>query len=1052
MASERRPDVERDRGKPTRFPPWVRGAVVPALFLVLLLLVRSPAWGEPPVSPPNALSDATLRAVCFVDPEKGWVVGDRGVIWRTVDGGRQWTPQSSGVTCRLDDIGFADRTSGWIVGGWTHAYSHETTGVVLRTLDGGETWVRVPGLMLPSLRKVRFFTPRDGIALGASSALYPAGVFRTSDGGRSWSTMPPGPWSELAAGDFSDTGTGAVAAADGSLSVVSYDRIVPSRTPGVGARRVRAVALRGEYGWLVGDGGLVLRTQTGGANWEVITHPVFGDPGRSIAFDLDAVAMVGDACWIAGSPGSTVFFSPDRGTTWRAYATGRTTPIEGLQFIDANRGWAVGSLGAILGTRDGGRTWWPLRAGGDRVALLGIFSDPAATPWECFAACGGNDGYLAAACYVNRRDLEAGPAHDAPPESRIEEAVVSAGGTAARTAWSFPVRQRGLNPDGSSIASVWDRVNDGDGRADLRAYLVRELRTWRPDVVITEDASPDGKRPLDHEINQALLQAVEGAADSTAYPDLIAAGLATWRVQKVLSRTADGSSTIRIGTSQLAANLGVALDDFAAHARGLMRGERESPPEKWEFRILVNRIPQDAGFHDLLSGVQLPHGGGARREPGSPPVANLQSLGRLVQKRRNVERLVAQATTTGGNPIGWVGQLDDLTNGFPPPIAASVLYQLAMRYEQEGQGALAADTMERLLSSCREQELAEFASMWLVRYHASGEAAWWDRSGTAMETRVVQAGASDAAASDAVAGGQEGRPFGATVAAYGESAGTAAPLDTPLARGRRALEYASLVSRTLPTLHARPELRFAAAGAQRIAGLGREADAFIDQLAASGGDPAWRACAQAEQWLRHGRGMAPKPVAVCPRAADRPHLDGDLSDPAWANSPPLELRSALSDDAAWKSTARFARDDEFLYFAATVAHAPGHTYEPSSARRARDSARDDLDRIELCVDIDRDYASHYRLTVDQRGWAGDRLMGNPRWDPQWYVAHRDDGGRWTIEAAIPFTELAPASPAPRAAWAIQIQRVAPRAGFQSWSTPAAVEVLPQGFGLLVFPE
>ena len=35
-------------------------------------------------------------------------------------------------------------------------------------------------------------------------------------------------------------------------------------------------------------------------------------------------------------------------------------------------------------------------------------------------------------------------------------------------------------------------------------------------------------------------------------------------------------------------------------------------------------------------------------------------------------------------------------------------------------------------------------------------------------------------------------------------------------------------------------------------------------------------------------------------------------------------------------------------------------------------------------------------------------------------------------------------------WAVGIQRVVPGVGFQSWSTPAAVAVLPDGFGYLVF--
>ena len=47
-------------------------------------------FAQPEPSPPEMLPDAELTAVTFVDPDRGWAVGDRGVIWQTSDGGRNW--------------------------------------------------------------------------------------------------------------------------------------------------------------------------------------------------------------------------------------------------------------------------------------------------------------------------------------------------------------------------------------------------------------------------------------------------------------------------------------------------------------------------------------------------------------------------------------------------------------------------------------------------------------------------------------------------------------------------------------------------------------------------------------------------------------------------------------------------------------------------------------------------------------------------------------------------------------------------------------------------
>ena len=134
-------------------------------------------------------SDARLADVCFVDPEHGWAVGDRGTIWHTDDGGRRWYLQPSNVSCRLESVHFIDRATGWAAGGYSHPYTHTSTGVLLLTRDGGRHWSRADNL-LPALDEVRFFNHEHGWAVGRSSAMFASGVFVSDDGGRSWTPLP----------------------------------------------------------------------------------------------------------------------------------------------------------------------------------------------------------------------------------------------------------------------------------------------------------------------------------------------------------------------------------------------------------------------------------------------------------------------------------------------------------------------------------------------------------------------------------------------------------------------------------------------------------------------------------------------------------------------------------------------------------------------------------------------------------------------------------------------------------------------------------------------
>ena len=85
--------------------------------------------------------DACLNDVTFVDPRRGWAVGDCGAIWHTADG-EHWEQQASGVDCRLKSVQFLDADNGWAAGGFTLPYTHISCGVMLRTVDGGKHWTR----------------------------------------------------------------------------------------------------------------------------------------------------------------------------------------------------------------------------------------------------------------------------------------------------------------------------------------------------------------------------------------------------------------------------------------------------------------------------------------------------------------------------------------------------------------------------------------------------------------------------------------------------------------------------------------------------------------------------------------------------------------------------------------------------------------------------------------------------------------------------------------------------------------------------------------------
>jgi photosystem II stability/assembly factor-like uncharacterized protein len=1009
------------------------------------------------------LQDAELAAVTFADADRGWAVGDRGVIWHTNDGGRNWKLQNSGVTCRLEAVQFIDSESGFAVGGWTQPYTHESRGVVLRTRDGGRTWQNTPGHSLPGLKHVRFFGARHGWVLGDSSHLFPSGVFRTEDGGRSWLPVTKGATVGWACGDFVDVKQGALAGLDGTLGVVSASEIRRVRRDQVDPRYLQRMILRGEsQGWLVGDAGLVLTTSDGGGTWN---GPRGSIPEIAAAnLDFRAVAAMGGQVWIAGAPGTCVLHSPDGGQSWQLFRTGQAAPLRGLTFIDESRGWAVGSMGTILHTRDGGKSWRVQRSGGSRVALLGIFSEPARVPLELVAAQAGSEAYLTAVEIIGRHDQNAGSSRseDFALASRSHAAVVAAGGSGADTSWRFPLHEPAMAQTSESILARWNLANDGHAKERLEEHVVRRIRQWRPEVIVTEDISLRGENPLAHLTNRITLDAAAKAADPGAYPRQInELGLTAWKVKKVFTvLPPEKQGLVNLTPSLWSPRLARTVADQAALGRTLLTGDVQTSPRTIGLSLLVDHLPQDSGKRDVMSGINLQPGSEARRTLSHPATGNMESLSRVAQRRHNIEQLLERIDTETTVGAGWIGQAGDLTKELSSRQAGEILWKLGCKYYQAGKCEQAAEALGQLLEKHPQHPLADAAAKRLIQYYASGEMAWRQRQEAKADVRVAAAasGRSEIVAgvipvSNSVqidpAGEGQISNLGDSRASF-DAMPEANSHQGPAGRAGRALALANQIEQARPVLAADPAVRYSAACAARQVGQARTAEKIFQRLASGDSHGLWGTNAAAEQWLLRPSGEPPKKICSVVTALQKPKLDGRLDDPVWNVAKAVSLKSGENNDANIPAAAVLAFDEQFLYIALSCRKAPGLPYTVDAEPRSPDSDLSRRDHVVVLLDIDRDYGSYWRLAVDHCGRPADDCCGDTTWNPEWFVAASGDVQYWTVEAAIPLTQLTAKKPEVRDVWAIGIQRVIPQIGLQSFTTPAAIVPRPEGFGLMVF--
>lgn len=1035
------------------------------LSLVVVALVAPDASAGPPAGDKLTRvwrADADLLSVSFINAQTGWAVGDRGAILHTPDGGSNWIAQESGVDCRLQSVHFIDALQGWAAGGYYDEYVHHSRGVVLRTVDGGATWQIENAGLLPALRELRMTSAHDGWAAGDWSGFFQSALFFTRDGGRTWNPAPGGTPRDVVAADVTAIGAGAMAHADGRL--IPIEHRAPQATPVAesGPQIIRRLKIRADgTGIAVGDGGLVRRTADGGASWQ----PPAADlsTGAGAQCDWRALAAQGPHVWIAGAPGSIVIHSGDGGRSWESFATGQSLPIHDLAFVDEQHGFAVGALGTLLKTTDGGRSWKPLGFAPQRAALWACFGGATDVPAETIVETSADDGYVSVATLLGRRE-SLDDANSAAGRDRMSDGLRRFGMSSVEQAWSFPLPPDALQLEASKVLETWARTVDGDAATRAEAYLVRQLRTWRPDVVLTHAPAPRGDAATDHLLHQLVLRAINSAADPQKFPEQIEMlNLEPWQAKKCFAfdrRAVQGSIVVKTG--QISSRLASTPADFADRGRSLLYDRRVTPAAVQALRLLVNRTPHPSADRELFTGLTLAGGGEARRRSINLDGESVLQMRKAAERQRNLQAVIMQKSGTAGEAL--VGQLRDFVTGLDDAQAGRVLFQIAETFRAAGRWEAARETYEYLVTRLPQHPDADAAVARLLHYLAGGEADHRLRR-SLLETAAGGVAAAAMIGPD-VTGSQVdtlaqnvGSPDGAVPARGTTLAATPSPSSLigytgDENRRRLAVAIGAYLERRDPAGFSDPTALFPLASARHRLGQTAEAEGIFEAFTRSRSEDAWRRCADGELALRSQAAATVKPAHRSFAVPEKPLLDGVLDDAAWREVAPLELRgdarepSSLPADGG--SQVFIAHDSEYLYFAVRCRRAPGAAAAKPTGVRERDADLSSFDRVDLCLDVDRDFATYYRLTVDCRGWTSESCWDDVSWNPQWFVAAGGDDTWWTVEAAVPWSELAATPPAGGTAWALGLRRIAPTAGRQSWGDAPSSAIRPENFGYLIF--
>ncbi|MCI0473922.1 MAG: YCF48-related protein [Ignavibacteria bacterium] len=256
----------------------------------------------------GSIGSLDFYAVYASDENNIKVGSTSGNVYLTTNAGLNWTSSYVGAASQITGMVFLNANTGYVCG--------QSFGLVRYTTNGGVNW---SGTNAPTSNMLSCII-YDGSAAYVSGTVTNGNIYKTTDNGTSWVTIPFGNAPTLT-----------------PFYAYSIDKI-------------------GNYMIAVGNFGEMLKSSNGGANWSTMSYR------RSLATmsgDIYAQSGTGKiiACGTNIGANDDILISPDGGINWSTSNITEEGYTTSLSMVNPTTGYLSGRSGFIFKTTSGGYSW-----------------------------------------------------------------------------------------------------------------------------------------------------------------------------------------------------------------------------------------------------------------------------------------------------------------------------------------------------------------------------------------------------------------------------------------------------------------------------------------------------------------------------------------------------------------------------------------------------------------------------------------------------------------------------------------------------------------------